>query len=54
MKKRNISDVIIATDPYHCNRTITMAEAVNGLTTAYGGANNGPNGSNGLIPPIFL
>jgi uncharacterized SAM-binding protein YcdF (DUF218 family) len=26
MKKRKLTDVIIATDPYHCNRAITMAE----------------------------
>lgn len=30
MKKRKISTVIIATDPYHCNRTITMAKDLGG------------------------
>ena len=33
MKKRNISNVIIATDPYHCNRAITMAEDLGAIAT---------------------
>ncbi len=33
MKKRKISNVIIATDPYHCNRTITMARDLDAIAT---------------------
>ncbi len=33
MKKRGIRDVIIATDPYHCNRTITMAQDLDAVAT---------------------
>lgn len=33
MKKRNIKNVIIATDPYHCQRTITMAEDLGAIAS---------------------
>lgn len=33
MKKRKISNVIIATDPYHCNRAITMAKDLDAIAT---------------------
>lgn len=33
MKKRKITNVIIATDPYHCNRTITMAEDLDAIAS---------------------
>lgn len=33
MKKRKVSNVIIATDPYHCNRAITMAEDLDAIAT---------------------
>lgn len=42
MKKRNISNVIIATDPYHCNRTITMAEDLDAIATC-SPVQDGPN-----------
>jgi uncharacterized SAM-binding protein YcdF (DUF218 family) len=42
MKKRNISNVIIATDPYHCNRTITMAEDLDAVATC-SPVQDGPN-----------
>ena len=42
MKKRNISNVIIATDPYHCNRTITMAEDL-GAKASCSPVQEGPN-----------
>ena len=42
MKKRNISNVIIATDPYHCNRTITMAEDLGAIATC-SPVQDGPN-----------
>lgn len=42
MKKRNISNVIIATDPYHCNRTITMAEDLDAVATC-SPVKDGPN-----------
>jgi uncharacterized SAM-binding protein YcdF (DUF218 family) len=42
MKKRNISTVIIATDPYHCNRTITMAKDL-GANASCSPVTDGPN-----------
>ena len=42
MKKRKISNVIIATDPYHCNRAITMAEDLDAIATC-SPVQNGPN-----------
>lgn len=42
MKKRNISNVIIATDPYHCNRTITMAKDLDAIATC-SPVQDGPN-----------
>ncbi|CAN2184116.1 COG1434 Uncharacterized conserved protein [Candidatus Nanopelagicaceae bacterium] len=42
MKKRKISDVIIATDAYHCNRTITMAEDLGAVATC-SPVQDGPN-----------
>jgi uncharacterized SAM-binding protein YcdF (DUF218 family) len=42
MKKRNISNVIIATDPYHCNRAITMAEDLDAIATC-SPVQDGPN-----------
>ncbi|CAN2186337.1 COG1434 Uncharacterized conserved protein [Candidatus Nanopelagicaceae bacterium] len=42
MKKRALSDVIIATDPYHCNRAITMAEDL-GATASCSPVQEGPN-----------
>lgn len=42
MKKRKLVDVIIATDPYHCNRTITMAEDL-GATASCSPVQDGPN-----------
>jgi uncharacterized SAM-binding protein YcdF (DUF218 family) len=42
MKKRNLSTVIIATDAYHCNRAITMAEdfdAIASCSPSQGGPN---------------
>jgi len=42
MKKRKISDVIIATDPYHCNRTIAMAKDL-GASATCSPVQNGPN-----------
>lgn len=42
MKKRKISNVIIATDPYHCNRTITMAEDLDAIATC-SPVQEGPN-----------
>ncbi len=42
MKKRSISNVIIATDPYHCNRTITMAEDLDAIATC-SPVQDGPN-----------
>jgi uncharacterized SAM-binding protein YcdF (DUF218 family) len=42
MKKRKISNVIIATDPYHCNRTITMAEDLDAIATC-SPVQDGPN-----------
>jgi vancomycin permeability regulator SanA len=42
MKKRNISNVIIATDPYHCNRAITMAEDLDAIATC-SPVQTGPN-----------
>ena len=42
MKKRNLTDVIIATDPYHCNRTITMAEDLGAIATC-SPVKDGPN-----------
>jgi uncharacterized SAM-binding protein YcdF (DUF218 family) len=33
MKKRSIKNVIIATDPYHCQRSITMAEDLDAVAT---------------------
>ena len=42
MKKRGIRDVIIATDPYHCNRAITMAEDLDAVATC-SPVKEGPN-----------
>ena len=42
MKMRALSDVIIATDPYHCNRAITMAEDL-GATASCSPVQEGPN-----------
>ncbi len=42
MKKRKISNVIIATDPYHCQRTITMAEDL-GAIASCSPVKDGPN-----------
>jgi uncharacterized SAM-binding protein YcdF (DUF218 family) len=42
MKKRKISNVIIATDPYHCNRTITMAHDLGAHATC-SPVQEGPN-----------
>jgi uncharacterized SAM-binding protein YcdF (DUF218 family) len=42
MKKRKISNVIIATDAYHCNRTITMAEDLDAIATC-SPVQDGPN-----------
>jgi uncharacterized SAM-binding protein YcdF (DUF218 family) len=42
MKKRKISNVIIATDPYHCNRAITMAEDLDAIATC-SPVKDGPN-----------
>jgi len=42
MKKRNLTNVIIATDPYHCNRTITMAEDLDAIASCSPGQ-TGPN-----------
>lgn len=42
MKKRKISNVIIATDPYHCNRAITMAEDLDAVATC-SPVKDGPN-----------
>jgi uncharacterized SAM-binding protein YcdF (DUF218 family) len=42
MKKREISNVIIATDPYHCNRAITMAKDLDAIATC-SPVKDGPN-----------
>lgn len=42
MKKRKLTNVIIATDPYHCNRTITMAEDLDAIATC-SPVQGGPN-----------
>ena len=42
MRKRKITNVIIATDPYHCNRTITMAEDLDAIATC-SPVTGGPN-----------
>ena len=42
MKKRKLTDVIIATDPYHCNRAITMAEDLDAKATC-SPVQDGPN-----------
>lgn len=42
MKKRKLTDLIIATDPYHCNRTITMAKDL-GATATCSPVQEGPN-----------
>jgi uncharacterized SAM-binding protein YcdF (DUF218 family) len=42
MKKRKISNVIIATDPYHCNRAITMATDLDAIATC-SPVTDGPN-----------
>ncbi len=42
MKKRNLTQVIIATDPYHCNRTIAMASDLDAVATCSPVA-EGPN-----------
>ncbi len=42
MKKRKVTDVIIATDPYHCNRTITMAEDLDAVASC-SPVQEGPN-----------
>ena len=42
MKILKIKDVIIATDPYHCQRTITMAED-RGAIASCSPVSTGPN-----------
>ena len=42
MKKRKLTDVIIATDPYHCNRTISIAKDL-GATATCSPVQEGPN-----------
>jgi uncharacterized SAM-binding protein YcdF (DUF218 family) len=42
MRKRNISNVIIATDPYHCQRAITMAKDL-GVVATCSPVQTGPN-----------
>ena len=42
MKKRKLTNVIIATDPYHCNRTITMAEDLDAIASC-SPVQDGPN-----------
>jgi uncharacterized SAM-binding protein YcdF (DUF218 family) len=42
MKKRAIKNVIIATDPYHCQRSITMAEDL-GAIASCSPVKSGPN-----------
>jgi len=42
MKRRNLTNVVIATDPYHCNRTITMAEDL-GAIASCSPVQEGPN-----------
>lgn len=42
MKKRKVTDVIIATDPYHCNRTITMAQDLDAVASC-SPVKDGPN-----------
>ena len=42
MKKHNLTNVVIATDPYHCNRTITMAEDL-GAIASCSPVQEGPN-----------
>ena len=42
MKKRNIKNVIIATDPYHCQRAMTMAEDL-GAIASCSPVTTGPN-----------
>jgi uncharacterized SAM-binding protein YcdF (DUF218 family) len=42
MKKRGIRDVIIATDPYHCQRAITMAKDL-GVVATCSPVQTGPN-----------
>ena len=42
MKKRGILDVIIATDPYHCARAITMADDL-GVRATCSPVSTGPN-----------
>ena len=42
MKKQKLNNVIIATDPYHCNRTITMAEDLDAIASC-SPVQDGPN-----------
>lgn len=42
MKERSIYNVIIATDPYHCQRSITMAEDLGAIATC-SPVSTGPN-----------
>lgn len=42
MKKRKLTNVLIATDPYHCNRTITMAEDLDAIASC-SPVQDGPN-----------
>lgn len=42
MKKRYVSDVIIVTDPYHCKRAMTMANA-QGVISTCSPVQTGPN-----------
>ncbi len=46
MKKRKLTNVIIATDPYHCNRTITMAEDLDAIASC-SPVQDGPNSLTG-------
>jgi uncharacterized SAM-binding protein YcdF (DUF218 family) len=46
MKKREIKNVIIATDPYHCQRAITMAEDLDAIASC-SPVTSGPNSLDG-------
>lgn len=42
MKRRSFTSVIIATDPYHCNRAVSMAEDL-GVSASCSPVQSGPN-----------
>ncbi len=46
MKKRGLRNVIVATDPYHCQRTITMAEDLDAIASC-SPVKSGPNSLEG-------